>query len=102
MISSFDMVGRTDEAKGANPVKRLLLTVAAATAIMLTACIDVELASSGQASDGERVRLINQSSDISASDGGDETAGDGAETDARRGDAADARSPAHGDVRARA
>lgn len=101
MISSFDMVGRTDEAKGANPVKRLLLTVAAATAIMLTACIDVELASSGQASDGERVRLINQSSDSSASDGGDKTAGDALDTDTRRGDAADARPNAHGDVRAR-
>lgn len=49
------MVGLIDERQGANPMKRLLLTCAAATAIMLTACIDVDLARSDRAIDGGRV-----------------------------------------------
>jgi hypothetical protein len=101
MLSSFDMVGRQDETQGANPMKRLLLTVAAATAIMLTACIDVELAPSGQASNGERVRLVNDTPASNSSDGGDETAGEETGTETRRGDAADVRPAPHGDVRAR-
>lgn len=36
-------------------MKRLLLTCAAATAVMLTACIDVDLAGSAAAVDGGRV-----------------------------------------------
>lgn len=82
-------------------MKRLLLTVAAATAIMLTACIDVELASSGQSSSGERVRLITISDDSGSSGSGDAAAQQETGSDSRRGDAAHVRSATHDDVRAR-
>ena len=91
MISSFDMVGRKDEAQGENPMKRLLLTCAAATAIMLTACIDVDLASSAHSVDGARVTLTSGSSSSSAqADEGESETEDGehaASKDAPRDDA---------------
>lgn len=101
MISSFDMVGRTDEAQGENPMKRLLLTLAAAAAIMLTACVDVNLASSAKSADGERIRLISTSLDSGSQNSGEQSAGDEAGSDTRRGDAADTRSDAYDDVRIR-
>lgn len=101
MISSIDMVGRTDEAQGENPMKRLLLTVAAATAIMLTACVDVDLASSAQAADGERIRLISTSTGEASSNRDGQIADGEAVSETRRGDAADTRTDARDDVRSR-
>lgn len=46
MISSFDKVGlklETTKQKGVNPMKRFLLICTAATAIMLSACIYVDV-----------------------------------------------------------
>lgn len=40
-------------------MKRLLLICAAATAIMLTACVDVSLAGSAKSVDGNRVTLTS-------------------------------------------
>lgn len=81
-------------------MKRLLLMVAAASAIMLTACIDVDLASSAEASDGTRITLISNQTDAGGEHG--ENAGSHAgASDSRRGDAADTRSGPRPDVRTR-
>ncbi len=81
-------------------MKRLLLTCAAATATMLTACIDVDLASSAQAADGTRISQISNESDAATQGGGD--AGSGAcDRDTRRGDAANTRFTPRDDVRTR-
>lgn len=100
MLSSFDMVRLKNERHGANPMKRLLLTCAAASAIMLTACIDVDLARSAEASDGTRITVIGDQTD--AGDEPGEHAGSRAEqSDSRRGDAADTRPNPRPDVRIR-
>ena len=82
-------------------MKRLFLTLAAAAAIMLTACVDVSLAGSAQAADGDRIRLISNQSGTGSSDGGSKAGADGAGSDNRRGDAADTRTDAYDDVRSR-
>ena len=97
MLSSFDMVGLKDERQGANPMKRLLLMVAAASAIMLTACIDVDLASSAKASDGTRITLISNQTDAGG-EHGENTGSHANGPDSRRGDAADTRSGPRSDA----
>lgn len=72
-------------------MKRLLLTVVAATAIMLTACIDVKLASSAQAADGARITLITSDEQTDSRSGEAEQSGEETRRDIHRGDAADTR-----------
>jgi hypothetical protein len=56
MISSFDMVGLVT-IKGQNPMRRFLLTTAAASLVMLAACTDALTGARAAADDGGQARV---------------------------------------------